>query len=162
MGLRPDLAWSAPLRTTTFVTTLPRNVGPSRRPNPNGARMSTEQYDPSYPQNPQPPAPQGYAAPAPQGYAAPAPQPYGYAVPAPQAPSNGIGVAGFVCGLVGLVLCWVPWVGLLLGLVGIALSAVGISQGKKKGASTGLAIAGLVCGIIALIPQIFVLVALFS
>src|SRR3954470_5973541 len=126
--------------------------------------MSTEQYDPSYQQNPQPP--QGYQAPAPQPYQAPAPgyaapQPYGYPV-APQAPSNGIGVAGFVCGLVGLVLCWVPWVGLLLGLTGIALSAVGISQGKKKGASTGLPIAGLVCGIIALIPQIFVLVALFS
>src|SRR3954453_12932888 len=126
----------------------------------------SEQYDSSYPQNPQPPVPQGYSAPAPQGYAAQAqpygaPQPYGYAV-APQAPSNGIGIAGFVCGLVGLVLCWVPWLGLLLALVGIALSAVGISQGKKKGASIGLAIAGLVCGIIAVIPQIFVLVALFS
>src|SRR4051794_34033150 len=132
--------------------------------------MSTEQYDSSYPQNPPPPAPQGYSAPAhpgysapaPQGYGAPAPQPYGYAVPVQQVPSNGIGVAGFVCGLVGLVLCWVPWLGLLLALVGIALSAVGISQGKKKGASIGLAIAGLVCGIIAVIPQIFVLVALFS
>ena len=123
--------------------------------------MTTEQYDSSYPQNPQPPAPQGYQAPAPQPYGAPVAQPYGYAV-APQAPSNGIGIAGFVCGLVGLVLCWVPWLGLLLGLVGIALSAVGISQGKKKGASTGLAIAGLVCGIIAIIPQIFVLIALFS
>jgi hypothetical protein len=129
----------------------------------------SEQYDSSYPQNLQPPAPQGYSAPAPQGYNAPAPQgyaapappPYGYAV-APPAPSNGIGIAGFVCGLVGLVLCWVPWLGLLLALVGIALSAVGISQGKKKGASIGLPIAGLVCGIIAVIPQIFVLVALFS
>jgi hypothetical protein len=118
--------------------------------------MSTEQYDPSYPQSP--PAPMPYP---PQAYAAPAPQPYGYPV-APLVPSNGIGIAGFVTGLVGLILCWVPWLGLLLGLTGIVLSAVGISQGKKKGMSIGLAIAGLVCGIIALIPQIFVLVALFS
>src|SRR3954453_21223854 len=129
MGLRPDLAWSAPLRATTSATPLPRNVGPSRRPNPNGARMSTEQYDSSYPQNPQPPAPQGYQAPAPQPYGAPAPQPYGYA-PVPQTPSNGLGVAGFVTGLVGLVLCWVPWFGMLLGLVGIVLSGIGIAQGK--------------------------------
>ncbi|MGY1618348.1 DUF4190 domain-containing protein [Geodermatophilus sp. SYSU D00691] len=114
--------------------------------------MSTEQYDPTYSQTPA----------VPQGYAQPAPQPYGYAPVPVQAPSNGIGVAGFVTGLVGLVLCWVPWVGLLLGLTGIALSAVGISQGKKKGAPTGLSIAGLVCGIIAIIPQIFVLIALFS
>ena len=122
--------------------------------------MSTEQYDSSYQQQ-QPPAPQGYQPPAPQPYGAPVAQPYGYA-PVPQAPSNGIGIAGFVCGLVGLVLCWVPWLGLLLALVGIALSAVGISQGKKKGASIGLAIAGLVCGIIALIPAIIILVALLS
>jgi hypothetical protein len=119
--------------------------------------MTTEQYDSSYPQNPQPP--QGY--PAPQAYAAPAPQPYGYA-PAAQAPSNGIGVAGFVCGLVGLILCWVPWFGMLLGLVGVVLSGIGISQGKKKGASIGLSIAGLVCGILAVLVWIVLLAFVVS
>ncbi|MGY1604660.1 hypothetical protein [Geodermatophilus sp. SYSU D00815] len=120
--------------------------------------MSTEQYDPTYPPNP--PAPQGYAAPAPQGYAAPQP---GYGYPAPQqAPGNGLGVAGFVCGLVGLVLCWVPWIGMLLGLVGVVLGGIGISQGKKKGASTGLAIAGLVCGILAVLVWILLLAFVFS
>ena len=121
--------------------------------------MTTEQYDSSYPQNPQPPAPQGYQAPAPQAYAAP--QPYGDAA-APQAPSNGLGVAGFVTGLIGLVLCWVPWFGMLLGLVGIVLSGIGISQGKKKGASTGLAIAGLVCGILAVLVWIVLLAYVLS
>ena len=122
--------------------------------------MTTEQYDSSYPQNtPQPPAPQGY--PAVQGYAAPAPQPYGYA-PVPQAPSNGIGVAGFVCGLVGLILCWVPWFGMLLGLVGVVLSGIGISQGKKKSASIGLSIAGLVCGILAVLVWIVLLAFVVS
>jgi hypothetical protein len=123
--------------------------------------MSTEQYDSSYPQNPQPPAPQGYQAPAPQPYGAPAPQPYGYA-PVPQTPSNGLGVAGFVTGLVGLVLCWVPWFGMLLGLVGIVLSGIGIAQGKKKGASIGLAIAGLVCGILAVLVWIVLLAFVVS
>ena len=78
------------------------------------------------------------------------------------APTNGLGVAGFVTGLLGLVLCWVPWLGILLAGVGIVLSGVAIPQGKKKGASNGLAIAGLVCGIIALIPAIIVMVAIFS
>ena len=135
--------------------------------------MSTE-YDPPQPPSAQP-APQGYAQQQsygqpqayaqpqpygqPQGYAAPAP--YGYAV-APQAPSNGIGTAGFVCGLVGLVLCWVPWFGAILGLVGVVLSAVGISQGKKKGAPTGLAIGGLVCGILAVLVWVVLVIAVFS
>jgi hypothetical protein len=77
-------------------------------------------------------------------------------------PGNGIGVAGFVTGLVGLVLFWVPILGLILAGTGVALSAVGMSQGRKTGASTGLAIAGLVCGIVGVIPALFfVLPAMF-
>jgi hypothetical protein len=67
-----------------------------------------------------------------------------------------------VTGLLGLVLCWVPWLGVLLAGVGVVLSGIGIAQGKKKGASIGLAIAGLVCGIIALIPATIIMVALFQ
>ena len=122
--------------------------------------MTTEQYDSSYPQ--QPPAPQGYQAPAPQPYGAPVAQPYGYAPVPQQQPSNGLGVGGFVTGLVGLVLCWVPWFGMLLGLVGVVLSGIGISQGKKKGASIGLSIAGLVCGILAVLVWIVLLAFVVS
>src|SRR4051794_32775982 len=134
--------------------------------------MSTEPYDPSYPQTPAQGQPQGWEqqqyAPAPYGGQNPAPgqqpMPYpGYGYPMPvQQPNNGLGIAGFVTGLVGLVLCWVPWLGVLLAIVGVALSGVGIAQGKKKGMTIGLAIAGLVCGIIALIPAIIIMVALFS
>ncbi|NYJ05832.1 DUF4190 domain-containing protein [Petropleomorpha daqingensis] len=125
--------------------------------------MTTEQYDSSYPQNPQqPPAPQGYQAPAPQPYGAPVAQPYGYPAPQAQAQGNGLGIAGFVCGLVGLILCWVPWFGMLLGVVGIVLSGIAISQGKKRGTSTGLAIAGLVCGILAVLAFVLLLAFVFS
>src|SRR3954447_15613820 len=136
--------------------------------------MSSEPYDPSYPQTPGVPAqaqPPGWEqqqyAPAPYGgqYTVPGRQPgyagYGYPMPVQQ-PSNGLGIAGFVTGLLGLVLCWVPWLGVLLAIVGVALSGVGIAQGKKKGMSIGLAIAGLVCGVIALIPAIIIMVAIFS
>lgn len=116
--------------------------------------MSTDQYgtapvQPDY-QGGMPPAPpqQVFYAQAPVFVQAP--------------PSNGLGIAGFVTGLLGLLLCWVPWLGILLAGVGIVLSGAGISTGKKKGASIGLAVAGLVCGIIALIPAIIVMVALFS
>jgi hypothetical protein len=107
---------------------------------------------------------QQYSQPAPSGQTGGyGPQAgYGYPQAPTQPATNGIGVAGFVTGLLGLVLCWVPWLGILLAIVGTALSGVGIAQGKKKGQSVGLAIAGLVCGIIALIPAVLIMVALFS
>jgi hypothetical protein len=71
-----------------------------------------------------------------------------------------MGVAGFVVGLIGLVLFWVPVLGLLLAGVGVALSGVGMTQGRRTGASTGLAIAGLVCGILGVLPGILILLAL--
>lgn len=74
------------------------------------------------------------------------------------AQQNGKGTAGFVCGLVGLVFCWVPWFGVILAIVGLALSGAGISQSNKTGQSKGLAVAGLVCSIVALIPAIILLV----
>ncbi|HZZ97938.1 MAG TPA: DUF4190 domain-containing protein [Jatrophihabitantaceae bacterium] len=80
--------------------------------------------------------------------------PYGY----PQQKSNPMGVAGFVCGLLGLVLFWFPFVGLILAVLGVALGAAGMSAGKRQGAATGLAVAGLVLGIIALIPGLFWLI----
>jgi hypothetical protein len=99
-------------------------------------------------------APQGYA---PQGYA---PQPV--FVQAPAQPGNGLGVAGFVTGLLGLLFCWVPVLGIILALLGVIMGGVGIPQGKKKGAPTGLSIAGLVLGIIALIPAIIIISAAAS
>jgi hypothetical protein len=107
--------------------------------------------------------PQGYES---QGYQS---QPYptqGYqpqsAFAGSPAPTNGMGVAGFVTGLLGLVLCWVPFLGLILAACGIILSGVGMAQAKRTGASTGLAIAGLVLGILALIPSLIFLVAVLS
>ena len=89
-----------------------------------------------------------------------APQPVFVQVPAQ--PGNGLGVAGFVTGLLGLIFCWVPALGIILALLGVIMGGVGIATGKKKGASIGLAIAGLVLGIIALIPAIVILSAAAS
>jgi hypothetical protein len=56
-----------------------------------------------------------------------------------------------VLGILGLALCWFPFVGWLCALVGIILGALGMSRAKKIGGrGKGMAIAGLICGIIGL------------
>ena len=54
-----------------------------------------------------------------------------------------------VLGIIGLVLCFIPFLGWLCALVGVILGALGISKAKKIGGK-GMAIAGLVCGIVGL------------
>lgn len=144
--------------------------------------MSTE-YDPTgtsqppqaispQPIPPQPYGQQPYGQPAePQPYGQQYAQPYGAQVPLqqgygypppPQQPGNGMGVGGFVTGLLGLIFCWFPWLGIVLSIIGVALGGVGLSQGKKRGAPTGLAIAGLVCGIIGLAVSLVFIIAVAS
>lgn len=64
--------------------------------------------------------------------------------------SPGIGVAGFILVIVGLI---VPFV----GLVGLILSIVGYRQAKREGLSTGLSLAGTIIGAIATILGILIL-----
>ena len=74
--------------------------------------------------------------------------------------SNGMGVAGFVTGLVGLLLSWlIPIGGIVLGALGIILGGVGVSQGRMTGGRTGLATAGIVLGALAVIVAIVVVAA---
>ena len=70
------------------------------------------------------------------------------------ASSNGVGVAGFVTGLLGALLSWFPLAGIILGLLGVVLGGLGMSQGRKSGERTGLALAGVVLGALALVISI--------
>lgn len=81
--------------------------------------------------------------------------------PAPPA-TNGMSVAGFVTGLCGLVLFWIPLVGVVLAATGVALSGVGMAQGKKSGRPTGLAVAGLVLGILGVLAFFLIMVAVVT
>ncbi len=60
-------------------------------------------------------------------------------------------VAGFVVGLVGLLLFWIPYLGAVIALVGLVLAIVGFRQANERQAPKGLAIAGLVCAIIGVL-----------
>jgi hypothetical protein len=78
-------------------------------------------------------------------------------------PSNGVGTAGGVVGIVAAVLLWFPYVGLILGVIGVVLGAVGLSRSNRLyGAGKGMSIAGIVCGGVALVINILFIVAISS
>ncbi len=64
-------------------------------------------------------------------------------------PSNGLGIAGFVCGILGLLTCGI------LAPLGLLFSLLGLIKSPR-----GLAIAGLIISIVALIPPALVVLVL--
>jgi hypothetical protein len=59
-----------------------------------------------------------------------------------------MGIAALVLSIVGLVLCWIPfvgWLGVVLALVGLILGIVALKKGKK-----GLGIAAIIIGVVGL------------
>lgn len=60
--------------------------------------------------------------------------------------SNGVGTAGFVIALIGLIFCWIPVLDWLLWLLGLILSIVGVFKTPR-----GLAIAGIVISFLGVI-----------
>ena len=73
--------------------------------------------------------------------------------------SNGWAIAGFACGVVGLLFVG----GLLLGPCAIVFSVLGMKKSRQEGAPLkGLAIAGLVCGILASFIWLIILIAAAS
>ncbi len=104
------------------------------------------------------PAPPPYGTP-PAGapaYGAPAQgPPYGSPYGAPVGKRNGFGTAALVLGILSLVLCWVPVVGLVIGVLAIVFAVLGRKRaGRREADNGGMAIAGLVTGIIGLILSV--------
>lgn len=70
-------------------------------------------------------------------------------------PSNGLGLTGFILGLVGLLLSFVPLIGVVawpLVILGIIFSAIGIAKASKgRATNKGLSITGLVVSVIGLV-----------
>lgn len=71
--------------------------------------------------------------------------------------SNGLGTAGFVLALIGLILCWIPILDWILWLLGVIFSFIGVFKAPR-----GLAIAGLVISFIGLIIIFAVIGAIAS
>lgn len=66
--------------------------------------------------------------------------------------SNGLGTAGFVLALLGVIFCWIPVLNWILWLLGLIFSFIGVFKKPK-----GLAITGLVLSFISIIVIIAVL-----
>ncbi|MDQ3306466.1 MAG: DUF4190 domain-containing protein [Actinomycetota bacterium] len=83
----------------------------------------------------------------------------GYGQPQRQ-PSNGIGIAALVVGIISLVISWVPFLGLLLAIVAIVLGVLGIRKASRGEATNkGMAITGVVTGGLALLVGAFITIS---
>jgi thiol:disulfide interchange protein len=64
---------------------------------------------------------------------------------------QGLGIAGFVLGLIALIISFIPCLGmyaLLPGILAIVFSAIALTQANKANASKGLIIAALIISIL--------------
>lgn len=87
--------------------------------------------------------------PYPPGYG----QPYAQQPP-PPAPSNGLGVAALVLGILAILLAFVPILGFVaypLAIVGIILGLVGLGRVRSGRSSRGITLAGLIASIVGLV-----------
>lgn len=93
---------------------------------------------------------------------------YGNGYPPTGPPSNqgrGLALAGLILGVVGLVLCWVPFlnvIALIVALVGLALSVAALVIAvRRRTSAKGLSIAGTIVSGLAVIASI-IAIALVS
>lgn len=83
--------------------------------------------------------------------------------PPATAPRNGYGTAALVLGIVGVLLCWVPVFGPILGAVGVLLGVFGLMRSNRGEATNkGSAISGIVLGGITALVGIIVTAATFA
>ena len=67
--------------------------------------------------------------------------------------SNGISVAALVCGIIGIIGSFIPYVvyaSIIFAILAVIFGSKGMKQAKETGNGKGLAVAGLVLGIISL------------
>lgn len=84
-----------------------------------------------------------------------------YVAPAPGAgPKQGLSLASFILGLVGLVLGWIPFIGILGFLAAVAAVILGfIAKAKEKQAPKWMWIVGLIAGFVAIVIGLIVFIA---
>jgi membrane associated rhomboid family serine protease len=79
---------------------------------------------------------------------------------------NGVGVASAICGVVALVLSWIPFVdytSLVLGALAIIFGVLGIRRANADpGARKAPAIIGMVCGIAGFAIAAIVLLLIYA
>lgn len=73
-------------------------------------------------------------------------------------PTNGKSIASMVLGILNLLLVFMPYISVILGILAIILSAISFKEIRRHGdTGKGMAVAGLVCGIVGTIFGIIIL-----
>lgn len=113
----------------------------------------TGESDPNQPPSTPPAAPPGayggYPPPGPYGAY---PPPY---QPVPTGPRNGLGIAGLVLAIVGLLASWSVIGGIIFGLAAVIVGFLARGRCKRGEAdNNGVAIAGIVLGFVAMVLSV--------
>ena len=84
-----------------------------------------------------------------------------YVAPAPGAgPKQGLSLASFILGLVGLVFSWVPILGFLAAVAAVILGF--IAKAKEKQAPKWMWIVGVIAGFVAVVISLIVLIGFIA
>jgi hypothetical protein len=79
--------------------------------------------------------------------------------------TNGIAIAAGVCGIVAVVLCWIPfvdYVSIVLGVLAIIFGILGLRRADAYGSGRGMAITGIVCGAVGLAIAFLFLLLIYA
>jgi hypothetical protein len=79
--------------------------------------------------------------------------------------TNGIAIAAGVCGIVAVVLCWIPfvdYVSIVLGVLAIIFGILGVRRADAYGSGRGMAITGIVCGSVGLTIAFLFLLLIYA
>jgi hypothetical protein len=69
-------------------------------------------------------------------------------------------VASLVLGLVAILFCWIPWIGILAGVIALILGIIRLLKMKKseEKKGKGMSIAGIITGVIGLAISVIILI----
>jgi len=69
--------------------------------------------------------------------------------------SNTMAIAGMILGILSIVFCWIPLLGLVLAIIGLILGVKGLNNAKQmEGKGKGFGIAGISCGSVGIVLSI--------
>lgn len=141
---QPAEGYQPPVQQPQYQQAPPQQPQPGQQPVPPVPPQAPPQYQQAPPQQPQQ---QQYGQPQYQQV----PPQY---VPATdvQAKAKNMATASMICGILGLILCWTPYAGLILNILGIVFYT--LYKKNEPAGQNGMATAGLVCSIIGLIVSI--------
>ncbi len=69
--------------------------------------------------------------------------------------TNGLAVAGMVCGILGVVLFWFPYLSIILGILGLVFGFLGRTRAVQLGGvGAGMATTAIITGAVAVVAGI--------